>query len=114
MLASEDAGEAVQRFGGVVVLEAARERTFVAAGEAEQAIGEFGEIFERGGGLVAGLRILRAGAQFHARDEAAQILIAGARFDKQRVTAAILRGDFRADVRLDAGFLRAHGKRAEP
>ena len=35
-----------------------RERAFFASGEAEQAFGEFSQIFGGGGGFVAGLRIL--------------------------------------------------------
>ena len=68
---SERAGEAGQCFGGVPVLERESERTFIASGEAEQATGEFSEIFEGGGRLVAGLRIFSAHAHFHAGDQAA-------------------------------------------
>ena len=107
---SERAGEAGEGFGGVVVLQREGERAFVASGEAEQAVGELGEIFKRGGRLIARLRIFRSSAQFHAGDQAAEILIAGARLDKERVASSILRGYFSADVGLDAGFFRAHVK----
>ena len=49
------------------------------AGEADQSAGEFGELFE-GGRAFALL-----GAQLHAGDQAAEILIAFARFGQQRV-----------------------------
>ena len=53
----------------------------------------FGDFFRRN----AAFAFRRA--QFHARDQAAKILIAGARFNQQRIAPAIGRSDFRADVR---------------
>ena len=45
-------------------------------------------------------------AQFHLRDDAAQILIALTRLHEQRIAPAFGRSHFRADVRPNAGFLR--------
>ncbi len=108
--AAEDTREAIHGFRSVAVFESKRERTFVAAGKTNQAAGELGKIVERGGRLFAGLRNLRSGAQLHACDEAAEILIALAGFHEEGVTAAILRGDFGADMRANRGLLRSHVK----
>ncbi len=124
VVASEDARQAIQSFGRVAVFQAACERAFVATSEADQPFGELSEVLERGGGPFAGLRDFGARAQFHARDEAAEILIAFARFDQQRVAPAVLRRDFRADVGLQcrsssrpcetAGSRRRHRRRSAP
>ena len=90
VVGSEDAGEAGENFGGVFVLEAESERTFVASGEADQAFGEFGRNLRGGGGLVAGLADFGACAQFHAGDEAAEILVARARLDEEGVASAVV------------------------
>ena len=60
------------------------------------------QLFLRGGGFSFGR------AQFHGRDQPAQILIAGAIFDQQRIEIAVLAGDFGADVRLGADLFRSH------
>ncbi len=93
---AEDSGQAFDVAG------VEGERAFVAAGQADEAFGEFGEIVCCRGGLAG----LWTGAQFHAGHEAAEILVALARFDKQGVAAAFCRGYFRSDVGLDAELLR--------
>ena len=72
------------------------------AGEAEESAGEFGDLFE-GGGAFALL-----GAQLHAGDQAAEILVALAGFGEQGVGAAVGAGDLGADVRAETGLLRGH------
>ncbi len=81
---SEDLDQAFDVAG--VVFEIERERAFVASGEAEESFGEFLKVFTRCGRGV----LLRAGAQFHAGHEAAEILIALAGFDQEGVAASVL------------------------
>ena len=78
-----------------------RQRTFVASGEADEAGGAFGDFFGRD------VAFAFSRAQFHARDQAAEILIAGARFDEQRIAPAVGGGDFGADVRANRSFFAA-------
>ncbi len=73
-------------------------------GQAHETFGEFGELF----GCRRAFAFL--GAQFHASDQAAEILVAGAAFGEQRIAVAVGAGDFGADVRADAGFFRGHVK----
>ena len=74
------------------------------AGEADHAAGEFGQFVERGRAFAL------FGAQLHAGDQPAEVLITFARGRQQRVGVAVGAGDFRADVRADAGLLRRHVK----
>ena len=70
--------------------------------QADQAFGEFRELFRRGRAFAF------LGAQLHAGDQAAEVLIAGAIFGQQRIAKAVGAGDLRADVRADAELLRGH------
>ena len=87
--------ERASRFGHSAVGQRMRQRTFVAAGDADEAVGEFGEIGKRSYGLrlqdefvgnLAALgqrcRIFRC-AQLGASDKAAQVLISNARGAEQ-------------------------------
>ena len=65
---------------------------------------ELGDLFQRGRAFAF------LGAQLHARDQAAQVLIACAVFAQQRIALAVGAGDFRADMRAHAGFFRRHVK----
>jgi hypothetical protein len=74
------------------------------AGEADQAAREFGKLFGRGRAFAF------FGAQLHAGDQAAEVLIALACGRQQRVGVAVGAGDFRTDMGADAGLLRRHVK----
>ncbi len=72
--------------------------------QADQAVGEFGELFRLGCAFAF------FGAHLYARDQTAEILVAFAAFGQQRIAVAIGAGDFGADVRADAGFFCGHVK----
>ena len=78
IVAAVDGDEAVEMLGCggfALVGESGGERAFFAAGEADEAFGEFFEIFESGGAFSLG-----GFAHFEARDELAEVLIAGLGF----------------------------------
>src|SRR5581483_5546518 len=72
--------------------------------QADQSRGVPRQIFDRRGGFVF------PGAQLHARDQAAQVLVALPGGGKQRVPASVVRGDLCADMRSNAGSFRRHMK----
>ena len=72
------------------------------ARDADQAAREFGELVERGRAFAF------FGAQLHAGNQAAEVLIAFAGFSKQGIGGAVDAIDFRADMRADPRFLRGH------
>ncbi len=72
------------------------------AGEADQPVREFGKFRGRGRPFALGR------AQLHAGDQAAEVLVSGARFHQQRVSASVGAGDLAADVGAEAGLLRRH------
>jgi hypothetical protein len=72
------------------------------AGDAEESAGEFGDLFEGGRAFAF------FGAQLHAGDEAAEILIALAGFGEQRVGMAVGAGDFGADMGAQSGLFHRH------
>ncbi len=91
------------QFGVEVVAAEDVEQALVGmAGEADEAAGEFGDLFEGGGAFAL------FGAQLHAGDQAAEVLVAFASFDQQRIGDAVGAGDLGADVRADAGLLGGH------
>src|SRR5207249_960950 len=78
------------------------ERSFVAAAQTDQPGSVLGQL------LLGYSTLSFPGAQFHARDEAAEVLIPRARLDQKRIPEALGRGDFGADVGANAGLLRRH------
>ena len=74
------------------------------AGDAEEAAGELGDLFEGGGAFAF------FGAELHAGDQAAEILVALAGFGQQRVGMAVGAGDLGADVGAESGFFHSHVK----
>ena len=86
----------------VVAAEDIEQALLGMAGEADQAAGEFGDLFEGGRAFAF------FGAQLHAGDQAAEVLVAFARFRQQRVGVAVGAGDFRADVGAEPGLFRGH------
>ena len=104
IFAAERAAKLLHAFDGRVhpaLRQSMRQRAFVAARQADQAAAHRGDFF----GLDASLPFSRA--QLHARDQAAQILVALARFDQQGIAPALGGGDFRADMRADANAFSA-------
>ena len=79
------------------VRQRVRQRTFVAARKANQARGIADKF------LLVHVAFVFWRAQFHARDQAANVLVSFARRHQQRIAPAIGRGDLRADM-------RPHGK----
>ena len=71
-------------------------------GEADQAAREFGEFLQRGRAFAF------RRAQFHAGDQAAEVLVAFAGFGQQGIGASVGAGDFAADVGAHAGLLGGH------
>ena len=71
-------------------------------GDADQARRKFGQLCERGFAFAF------FGAELHAGDQAAEILVALAGFGEQGVLLAIGTGDLGADVRAQACFFRGH------
>ena len=72
------------------------------ARDAEKTARELGDLFD-------GSRAFAFfGAQLHARDESAEILISLASFGKQRVRMAVGAGDFGANVGAQSGFFHRH------
>ena len=103
----------IERFFGAIVValefdedvlcaEQIEEAGIGPRGQADQALGELGELF----GSCRAFAFFRA--HFHAGDQSAQVLIAGAIFGQQRITMTVGAGDFGADVRADAGLFRGH------
>ena len=80
------------------------ERSFVAAGQTDQPGSVLGQL------LLGYSTLSFPGAQFHARDQAAEVLIPRARLDQKRIPEALGRGDFGADVGANAGLPRRHVK----
>ena len=78
--------------------EGVRERAFVTSGEANEASGMFGDFFGRD------VSFTLFGAQFHARDQAAEILVSRARFDEQWIAPSGRRCDLGADVGADGNL----------
>ena len=74
-------------------------KRFVCRRQTNQPLSKLRQLFRRGRALA----FFRA--QFHARHEAAKVLIAGAIFHQQRILESVGASDLRADVRADAGFL---------
>ena len=88
-----------------VALTEDREQAFVnVRREADQALGEFGQLIESGRALAF------FGAQFHAGDQAAQVPVPRTRFHQQRIGNAVGAGDLRTDVRAHARLLGGHVK----
>src|SRR5581483_2077678 len=85
VFAAKNAGETFNGSAGFVcsaVSESVGEEAIIAAGKADQAVGKFGEVFFTGGN---GGRISVLGStHFHAGDQAAEVLVAGARGDEER------------------------------
>ena len=79
--------------------QSVRQRTFLSSREANQAGGTFGDFFGQN------MAFPFARAQFHARDQAAKILVARARFDQQRIAPAVRGRHFGADMRSNGYFL---------
>src|ERR1700730_9859221 len=50
------------------------------------------------------------GAKFHARDQPAKILVAGARFDQDRIAPSVHGSKFRANMSLNRYFFRGQIK----
>ena len=86
----------------VVLAENFQQARLGVARETNKTAGEFRQLLQRGRTLAL------LGPQLHAGDQAAQILITFARFHQQRISAAVGAGDFRADVRANAGLLGGH------
>ena len=84
--------------------ERMRQRAFFAARQADEPGGMFRQFF-RGDRAFAFRR-----AQFHARDQAAEILITSPRFGQQRVAEAINGGNFSPDMRANVIFSRSKMK----
>src|SRR5947199_2454464 len=80
------------------------ERSFVAAAQTDQPGSVLGQL------LLGYSTLSFPGAQFHARDEAAEVLIPRARLDQNRIPEALGRGNFGADVSANASLLRRHVK----
>jgi hypothetical protein len=81
VVVSEDAGEAIDHamgFGGASFFERGGERAFIASGEADEAGGMMFEFVLEDGAFFFAL-----GAQLHAGDELAEVLIAGAGSDEE-------------------------------
>ena len=72
------------------------------ARHADQASGEFGEFFQCGRAFAF------LGAQFHAGDQAAQVLVAFAGFRQQGIGDAVDAIDLRTDMRADGRLFRRH------
>src|SRR5579883_3281837 len=103
VFATEDSAKllnAAKRGAGIFVNEGVSERTFRAAGEANQTFRELPD-FAWGNRAFA----FRA-AELHARDQAAEILVAFARFREQRIAPAAFSSDFRANMRSELTLLR--------
>jgi hypothetical protein len=96
----EQADESIESFAPGM----AGERAFHSAGDTEQPVGEFREIIRGSSRFKARFRILRARAEFHAGDQATQVLIARAGFDEKCVAGLVGRRDFCAEVRADTVF----------
>ena len=103
---AEGSDESVQRVGRRLCAKSPGEGTFRAAGQADQAFGEFGKVGGGGGGFVAGLRVFRADPQFHPGYELAEVLVALLIADEEGVARAVRRRDFGSDMRLDADLFR--------
>jgi hypothetical protein len=72
------------------------------AREADEAARGSGDLVGRSGALGLG------SPQLHTGDEAAQVAVSLARGHEQQVLSAVGAGDFRSDVRADAGLFRGH------
>ena len=108
--AAEALAELVDGCGGgfdSAVREGMGERTFVAAGEADEARRAGGDFFGRDVAFAFFC------AQFHARDQAAEVLVTRLRFDEQGIAPAFRRGDFGTDMGLErelfGGEMEARG-----
>ena len=99
-------GETFENLKPHLVAQPAGEGTFGAAGETNQALGKFGKVFGGCCGALARLRILRARTQFHAGNEAAQVLIARPIAYQQGIAGAAGGGDLSPYMRLEPGLIR--------
>jgi hypothetical protein len=72
------------------------------AGDAEEAAGELGDLFGGGGAFAF------FGAELHAGDQAAEILVAFAGFGEQRVGIAVGAGDLGAGVGAQSRLFHGH------
>src|SRR6516162_1027815 len=88
----------------VVFAENAKQPFIRLARETDQPLGKLGQFFQ------SGCAFAFLSTQLHAGDEAAQVAIALACLRQQRIAHAVNAGDFRADVRAEAGLLRRHVK----
>jgi hypothetical protein len=98
---AEDAAQPAQEIArglAVIAPQGFVKRTFLIAGEANEAGGELGQFIPTDGALRLGA------AEFGARDQAAEVLVAEARLDQQRQDGAVVEGQLGADDRADAGF----------
>ena len=77
-----------------------RQRSFLAAGQADQAFGSFRNFRDENMALA----LWRL--QFHFRDEAAKILVSQAGGNQQRITPSVRGSNFRANVGVDGKFFR--------
>src|SRR6266849_3546321 len=66
--------------------------------QTDQTFRELGNFFRRSGAFTFFC------AELHASSEAAQVLITGSVLDQQRICRSVRAGDFRADMRTDAGL----------
>src|SRR6516162_8235314 len=88
----------------VVFAENAKQPFIRLARETDQPLGKLGQFFQ------SGCAFAFLSTQLHAGDEAAQVAIALACLRQQQIAHAVNAGDFRADVRAEAGLLRRHAE----
>src|ERR1700693_3506888 len=85
-------------FESAALRERVGQRTLVTAGKANQARCAIGNFFGQNMSLAF------PGAEFHARDQPAKILVSGAGFDEDRIAPSGNGSNFRANVSLDRYF----------
>ncbi len=99
--------EVALQFGVDVVLAEHQEgfverRSALGAGEADEALGELGDLLHGGRPFALG------GAQLHLRDQAAEVLVALSRLAQQRPPGSVGARDFGADEGADADLFGRH------
>jgi hypothetical protein len=105
-IAAEGAREAFQdlrrrerfRIAGMMRFDGANQRAILVTGQRNEAFGEFRQFLPTEAAFTLG------GAEMAVGHEAAEVLVADARFDQDRQDRAALESQFRADDGPDAGF----------
>src|SRR5580704_1521580 len=86
-------------FDSAALPERVGQRTLITASEANQAGCAAGNFFGQNMSLAF------FGAEFHARDQPAKILVSGAGFDQDRIAPSVNGSKFRANMSLNRYFL---------